>query len=51
VDGMQLKTHIAGLVTLKPDILQNTEQTASLSLTPTKDCQQKNNYVAQNCNV
>jgi len=45
VDGPQLKTHIEGLVTLKPDILQIPRQTASLSLTPNKDCQQKNNYV------
>jgi hypothetical protein len=45
VDGPQLKTHTAGLVILKPDILQNPGLTASLSLTPSKDCQQKNNYI------
>jgi len=48
MDGPQLKTHTAKLVTLKLDILQDPGQTASLPRTPLEDCQQKNNYMAQN---
>jgi hypothetical protein len=43
VGGPRFKVHSAWLVTLKIDILQKTGQTASLSLTPLQDTQQKNN--------
>jgi len=43
MDGPQFKIHKAWLVTLKIDILQMTRQTASLSLMPLQDTQQKNN--------
>jgi hypothetical protein len=38
-----LRLNNAWLVTLKTDILQKTGQTASLSVTPLQDTQQKNN--------
>jgi len=50
-DGPQFKTHSAWLVTLELGILQNPGQTASLSLVPLKDCQQKNSHTAQNCKI
>jgi hypothetical protein len=43
VDGPNFKIHNAWPVTLKTDILQKTGQTASLSLTPLQETQQKNN--------
>jgi len=43
VDGPQFKIHNAWLVTLKIDILRKTGETASLSLMPLQDTQQKNN--------
>ena len=43
-DGPQFQTHSARVVTLEIGILQNPGQTASLSIAPLKDCQQKNNY-------
>jgi hypothetical protein len=51
VDGPQLKPHIAQLVSLKLDILPNPGYRASLSQIPLQDCQQKNNYTAQNCRL
>jgi hypothetical protein len=50
-DGQQFKTHSAWLVTLELGILQNPGQTASRSLVPLKDCQQKNNQIAQNYTI
>jgi hypothetical protein len=44
-DGPQFTTHSARLVTLELGILQNPGQTASLSLVPLMDCQQKYNYM------
>jgi hypothetical protein len=48
-EAPQFQTHLAWLVILEFGILQNPGQTASLSLVPLKDCQQKNNHTAQNC--
>ena len=43
MDCPQFKIHNAWLVTLKIDIFQKTGKTASLSLMPLQDTQQKNN--------
>jgi len=43
MDGPQCQIHNAQLVTQKIDILQKTGQTASLSLMPLQDNQQKTN--------
>jgi len=50
-DGPKFMTHSAWLVTLQLGILQNPGQTASLSLVPPKDCQQKNKHMAQNWKI
>ena len=51
VDGPNLTSNTDWLVTLSLDILQNPGQTASLSVMALQDCQQKKNYVTQNCKL